>query len=166
VEIRRLGPGDLRLLLAGAALFDAPPTELVAERFLSNEGHHLLYAVDDDGEPVGFVSGVETAHPDKGTEMFLYELSVAEAHRRRGIATALVRVAGGAGARTRLLRDVGQHRRRQRGRARRLPGCRRRTSRTVRDAGVAVRRRLADSNRCFPRHSTGSAVPANRSRMR
>jgi [ribosomal protein S18]-alanine N-acetyltransferase len=91
VEIRRLGRGDVRLLLAGAALFDAPPTELLAERFLSKEGHHLLYAVDDDGEPVGFVSGVETTHPDKGTEMFLYELSVAETHRRRGIGTALVR---------------------------------------------------------------------------
>jgi ribosomal protein S18 acetylase RimI-like enzyme len=91
VEIRRLGPGDERLLLAGAPLFDDPPTELLAERFLSSEGHHLLYALDDAGEPVGFVSGVETTHPDKGTEMFLYELSVAEAYRRRGIGTALVR---------------------------------------------------------------------------
>jgi aminoglycoside 3-N-acetyltransferase I len=91
VEIRRLGPGDERLVLSGAALFDAPPTELLTQRFLSKEEHHLLYAVEDDGEPVGFVSGVETTHPDKGTEMFLYELSVAETHRRRGIGTALVR---------------------------------------------------------------------------
>ena len=30
-------------------------------------------------------------HPDKGTEMFLYELAVEEAHRRRGVGTALVR---------------------------------------------------------------------------
>jgi ribosomal protein S18 acetylase RimI-like enzyme len=36
------------------------------------------------------VSGVELTHPDKGTEMFLYELAVDEAHRRRGIGTALV----------------------------------------------------------------------------
>ena len=90
VEIRRLDPGDERLLLAGAALFDVPPIDLLAERFLSSEGHHLLFALDDAGEPVGFVSGIETTHPDKGTEMFLYELSVAEAHRRRGIGTALV----------------------------------------------------------------------------
>ena len=40
--------------------------------------------------PVGFVSGVETAHPDKGTEMFLYELSVAEPDRNQGIGRALV----------------------------------------------------------------------------
>ena len=30
-------------------------------------------------------------HPDKGTEMFLYELGVDEVFRGRGIATALVR---------------------------------------------------------------------------
>ncbi len=31
------------------------------------------------------VSGVELTHPDKGTEMFLYELGVAERFRGRGI---------------------------------------------------------------------------------
>ena len=35
-------------------------------------------------------SGVETTHPDKGTEMFLYELSVAAHARRRGVGAALV----------------------------------------------------------------------------
>jgi hypothetical protein len=44
-----------------------------------------------DDVDVGFVTGVEMTHPDKGTEMFLYELSVA-----------------------RLLRHVGRHRARQR----------------------------------------------------
>jgi ribosomal protein S18 acetylase RimI-like enzyme len=43
-----------------------------------------------DRSPAGFVSGVETSHPDKGTEMFLYELAVEEAHRGRGIGTTLV----------------------------------------------------------------------------
>lgn len=35
------------------------------------------------------MSGVELTHPDKGTEMFLYELAVDEDHRRRGVGTAL-----------------------------------------------------------------------------
>jgi ribosomal protein S18 acetylase RimI-like enzyme len=49
----------------------------------------MFVAYEGDG-PVGFVSGVEMTHPDKGTEMFLYELAVDEAWRRRGIGTALV----------------------------------------------------------------------------
>ena len=32
---------------------------------------------------MGFVSGVELTHPDKGTEMFLYELGVDESARRQ-----------------------------------------------------------------------------------
>ena len=40
------------------------------------------------------MSGVEVTHPDKGTEMFLYELAVDEDHRRRGHARALVEALG------------------------------------------------------------------------
>jgi ribosomal protein S18 acetylase RimI-like enzyme len=90
MRITRLTAGDEHVVLAGAALFDAPPTEAWTARFLAGPGHHLLVALDDD-EPAGFVSGVETTHPDKGTEMFLYELSVAPDRRRRGIGSALVR---------------------------------------------------------------------------
>jgi len=39
---------------------------------------------------IGFVSGVELTHPDKGSEMFLYELGVDAAARRRGVGRALV----------------------------------------------------------------------------
>jgi ribosomal protein S18 acetylase RimI-like enzyme len=42
-----------------------------------------------DGRPAGFVTGVELTHPDKGTEMFLYELGVDAAFRRRGIGRQL-----------------------------------------------------------------------------
>lgn len=77
-------------MLAGAELFDAPPTEAWTTRFLSSEGHHLLVALADDERPIGFVSGVETTHPDKGTEMFLYELAVLPANRGSGVGRALV----------------------------------------------------------------------------
>jgi ribosomal protein S18 acetylase RimI-like enzyme len=89
VEIERLGPGDVGRLVAASGLFDDPVTEAGAERFLGRDGHHLLLA-SIDGSDVGFVSGVETTHPDKGTEMFLYELGVDRAHRGRGVARALV----------------------------------------------------------------------------
>ncbi len=90
VEIVRAGAGDVERVLAAPGLYDQKPTPELARRFFASPGHHLLLALGDDGVPVGFVSGVETTHPDKGTEMFLYELSVAPAHRRRGIGTTLV----------------------------------------------------------------------------
>jgi ribosomal protein S18 acetylase RimI-like enzyme len=80
---------DAAAVTAAADLFDAAPQEAATARFLSSPDHHVLLAYDGD-RPVGMVSGVETTHPDKGTEMFLYELSVAEDARRQGVATALV----------------------------------------------------------------------------
>jgi ribosomal protein S18 acetylase RimI-like enzyme len=89
VQIRRLGPDDVDMVLAATTLFDHRPTRAATERFLAEPTHHLLMAFAD-GHATGFVSGVETTHPDKGTEMFLYELSVAEDARRQGIGKALV----------------------------------------------------------------------------
>jgi ribosomal protein S18 acetylase RimI-like enzyme len=90
VEIRRLGPGDAPAVLAARALFDSDPDPAATRRFLSDAGHHLLIAYDRDDRPVGFVSGVETTHPDKGTEMFLYELAVDAGSRRHGFGRSLV----------------------------------------------------------------------------
>ena len=89
VTIRAIQPGQGAAIVTAGHLFDSPPELAVAERFLVTPGHHLLMAFDGD-LAVGFVSGVETTHPDKGTEMFLYELAVDEAFRRRGIGRALV----------------------------------------------------------------------------
>lgn len=87
---------DAAVVEAGAGLFDETPTAAAAEQFLSSPGHHLLFAYDDDAEDgaadaIGMVSGVETIHPEQGTEMFLYELGVVPTARKRGIATELVR---------------------------------------------------------------------------
>ena len=90
MRIVRLGPGDEHVVLARTDLFDAAPTEAWTTKFLATEGHHLLVAFDDGDAAIGFISGVETTHPDKGTEMFLYELSVHPNHRNRGVGRALV----------------------------------------------------------------------------
>ena len=89
VTIRAIQAGEGALIVAAGHLFDSSPEPAVAERFLVTPGHHLLIAYEDE-TPAGFVSGVELTHPDKGTEMFLYELAVDEAFRRRGIGRALV----------------------------------------------------------------------------
>ncbi|GLY08054.1 GNAT family N-acetyltransferase [Actinoplanes sp. NBRC 101535] len=73
-----------------ADLFDAPPLEAATRRFLSEPTHHLLLAYDDADRAVGMISGVETTHPDKGTEMLVYELGVAPVARLQGIGAALV----------------------------------------------------------------------------
>jgi len=89
IEIRRLGPGDDALVLAAGHLFDSAAKPDAVARFLVDPNHHLLLAIAG-GKPIGFVSGVELTHPDKGTEMFLYELAVDEGHRRLGVASELV----------------------------------------------------------------------------
>jgi ribosomal protein S18 acetylase RimI-like enzyme len=80
---------DAAAVEAGAELFDGPPRPDATARFLADPTHHLLLAYEGE-RAVGMISGVETTHPDKGTEMFLYELGVLPSARRRGIATALV----------------------------------------------------------------------------
>ena len=88
IEVRRIT--DVQTIRAAEHLFDHPIDEQAATRFLATDGHHLLLAFAD-GRPVGMISGVELTHPDKGTEMFLYELGVDEPHRRRGVGSRLVR---------------------------------------------------------------------------
>ena len=89
VDIRRLGPSDAALVTRAADLFDHAPRNAATARFLASDDHHLLVAMEGDA-PVGFVTGVELTHPDKGVEMCLYELAVAEAARGRGVGRALV----------------------------------------------------------------------------
>ena len=87
--VRRLTAGDRDVVLEAGHLFDGPPTPEATDTFLASPGHHLLMAFAGS-RPVGFVSGVTITHPDKGTEMLLYELGVDEAWRRRGAGRQLV----------------------------------------------------------------------------
>ena len=89
MDIRLLTSVDLASLLASSGLFDLPVDPEHAQRLLDTDDHVVFLAMAGD-EPVGFVTGVVILHPDKGAEMFLNELAVAEPHRRRGIGTGLV----------------------------------------------------------------------------
>lgn len=89
MEIVRIGPDDVGRVYEAEDLFDGPIREAAARRFLRTDGHHLLLAYVA-GRPVGMVTGVEMMHPDKGTEMFLYELGVRADARGLGVGTALV----------------------------------------------------------------------------
>jgi ribosomal protein S18 acetylase RimI-like enzyme len=90
IEIRAASTVDE--IEAAEALFDERPHAASMQRFLDERTHHLLLAYQDGvNEPIGFVSGVEVTHPDKGTEMFIYELAVHESYRRLGAATALLK---------------------------------------------------------------------------
>ncbi|MEU0668278.1 GNAT family N-acetyltransferase [Streptomyces lavendulocolor] len=88
MEIRRATTVDE--LLGAQHLYDGPARPEWAARFLAAPGHLMLIA-RVDGVAAGMVSGVEMLHPDKGAEMCLYELSVDEPYRRRGIGRALTR---------------------------------------------------------------------------
>ncbi|MEU4213966.1 GNAT family N-acetyltransferase [Actinoplanes sp. NPDC026623] len=81
---------DAAAVHLAADLFDGPPLAEATEKFLTHPDHHLLFAYDGD-RAVGMISGIELTHPDKGTEMFVYELGVAPVARLRGVGSALVR---------------------------------------------------------------------------
>jgi ribosomal protein S18 acetylase RimI-like enzyme len=89
MKIERMGPGDYDRVIEAAHVFDHPPRPGAVRRFLAEPNHHLFIAYSAD-RPVGFISGAELTHPDKGTEMFLYELGVDDSHQRQGFGTALV----------------------------------------------------------------------------
>lgn len=87
MEIRRIT--QIEAVEAAGHLFDTAPRPGATARFLADGGHHLLVAYVD-GVPAGMVTGVEMTHPDKGTEMCLYELGVDDPFRGHGVGRALV----------------------------------------------------------------------------
>ena len=89
IEIRRLGPDDLDLMMSAQGLFDFAPLPDQSEAFLSSDREFMWFAMDGE-TPVGFVSASVILHPDKKPQFFVNELATHERHRRRGIATALM----------------------------------------------------------------------------
>jgi [ribosomal protein S18]-alanine N-acetyltransferase len=89
VVVKRLSVGDEAEAKRFDKAFDRPVDTALTARYLADERHHLLVAYVE-GEPAGIVSATEILHPDKPTELFLSELDVVPAMRRRGAAASLL----------------------------------------------------------------------------
>jgi aminoglycoside 3-N-acetyltransferase I len=100
--IRTLGPGDVDLLEAmsrtfGAAFDDAetyggrPPGVDYLRRLLASECFIALVAVEGGRDVIGGIAAYELRKfEQERSEIYIYDLAVAEGHRRRGVATALI----------------------------------------------------------------------------
>lgn len=100
-SIRRLIAGDVRLLRAlnglFAAAFNEPRTYLASapsdawlESLLSKEHNVVLVALAGSDVVGGLVSYELDKFEQERREFYIYDLAVAESHRRQGIATALM----------------------------------------------------------------------------
>lgn len=100
-EIRQLTPADLPTMHAmldmfGEAFEDveaygrARPDAAYLGRLLGGE-HFIALAALEDGAVVGGLAAYELPKFEQArSEVYIYDLAVAEAHRRQGIATALI----------------------------------------------------------------------------
>jgi ribosomal protein S18 acetylase RimI-like enzyme len=85
MEVRRLRPGDEEVVVRLATR--EPQTAL-----LQDENTIFLVAFDDEGAPMGFVFGYELPRRHREPSiLFVYEVDVDAAYRRRGIASRLLR---------------------------------------------------------------------------
>ena len=90
VELKRLSPGDLRLLDNVAdGVFDEPIRPDRLRRYLAEPGHLMIVAIDE-GVVVAQCAAVVHYHPDKVTELYVDEVGTASAYLRRGIARRLM----------------------------------------------------------------------------
>lgn len=90
LEIRRVTAADASLFdRVAAEVFDEPvhPGRLAA--YLAAPSHCMVVALLD-GEVVGQVAAVVHRHPDKATELYIDEVGVAPALRRRGMARRML----------------------------------------------------------------------------
>ena len=91
-EIRVLVPGDEAAATTLTALF-ADPASVPGDlgRWLADD-HNVMVGAWQDGKPAGMAYGYHLARPDSQADMLLlFSIDVAEAYRRQGIGTALVR---------------------------------------------------------------------------
>lgn len=92
MEYKLLSSGDEGLLEASEdGLFDRDVCPELVLKFLSDPRHHIAVAIEDS-KVVGFASAVNYIHPDKPDELWIDEVAVAKAYRRKGIAETLLKL--------------------------------------------------------------------------
>ncbi len=100
-RILALGPGDVARMEAMLAMFGeafgetdtyggAPPSEAYLGKLLGSEQFIALAAVNGAAVVGGLAAYELTKFERERSEIYLYDLAVAAAHRRKGIATALI----------------------------------------------------------------------------
>jgi aminoglycoside 3-N-acetyltransferase I len=106
ITLRRLGAADLPLMrklnrLFGEAFAEvetytaAPPGDAYLESLLGKEHIVVLAATLPDGEVIGGLVAYELEKFEKArSEIYIYDLAVSGPHRRRRIATSLIRLLG------------------------------------------------------------------------
>ena len=99
--IHTLGPDDVALMEGMSAMFGqafnepetyggARPSERYLRRLLGNDSFIAVAALQD-GEVVGGLAAYELRKfEQERSEIYIYDLAVASAYRRQGIATALI----------------------------------------------------------------------------
>ena len=100
-DFRRIAPDDIALMNAVLAFFGEafndpesytrrPPSPDYLRRLLAGESFIALAALQD-GAVVGAIAAYELQKfEQERSEIYIYDLAVAPAHRRQGVATALI----------------------------------------------------------------------------
>ena len=90
IAVLRLGPDDAGMLERVADdVFDGPIEPARAAAYLAEPSHLMTVAVLN-GQVIGQCQAVIHRHIDQPTELYLDNLGVAEAFKRRGVASRLV----------------------------------------------------------------------------
>jgi ribosomal protein S18 acetylase RimI-like enzyme len=91
VNVKRLGTNDLDLLVSAVRKFKQRESSAEhAHSFLADPRHFVIVA-EIGGEPVGFLLAYRLERMDRpSAKLFIYEIEVAEPHRRKGIGTSLI----------------------------------------------------------------------------
>jgi aminoglycoside 3-N-acetyltransferase I len=101
-DIVRLGPGNVAWMRQLMSVFgeafedlptfeDAPPRDAYLAELLARPGFFTVVATHGDHVVAGLTAYELVKYERERSEIYIYDLAVLEAHRRKGLATALIR---------------------------------------------------------------------------